>query len=86
MTTDDDPRPDGLDRLAVYALSRTGFRRRIAETSLEGLGLTLLTLEEEGEFHAGLNEVALRVGIFDRLTRRWLISPWAKAPKLGGAE
>jgi len=71
----DEPRPDGEDRLAVYIIGTYGERRRIAETSVEGLGITLLTLHAEGEFHKG--ERALRVGVFDRETRLWVVSPWA---------
>lgn len=71
----DAPRPDGEDRLAVYIIGTDGERRRLAETSIEGLGITLLTLHGEGEFHHG--ERGLKVGVFDRETRLWVISPWA---------
>jgi hypothetical protein len=71
----DAPRPDGEDRFAVYAIGLDGERHRLAETSTEGLGITLLTLHSEGEFHHG--ERALRVGVFDRESRLWIIMPWA---------
>lgn len=59
------------DRITVYACDKSG-RRYIAETSLTGLGLCLLTLHEEDEFPPGT-----RVGVFDRLRRVWLVNPWA---------
>lgn len=71
----DAPRLDGEDRLAVYVIGPSGGRIRLAETSIEGLGVTLLTLHGEGEFHD--QERALRVGVFDRETRLWIVQPWA---------
>lgn len=71
----DAPRADGEDRLAVYIIGTDGERRRLAETSVDGLGITLLTLHGEGEFHHG--ERGLKVGVFDRESRLWIVSPWA---------
>jgi hypothetical protein len=74
----DIPRTDGSDRLAVYVVAPGNqardeivSRRRIAETSVDGLGLTLITLFEEHEFDG------VRVGVFDRSRREWIISPWS---------
>jgi hypothetical protein len=63
--------PSGQDRYAVYVV-RGGERRRLAETSLEGIGVTLRTLRDEGEF----DEDAASVGIFDRQARSWLLDPF----------
>lgn len=73
---DDAPHPSGEDRVAVYRVwpnpSGAGMSRsRIAETSLEGLGVCLLTLHEEAEFYPGD-----RIGLFDREKRSWLINPF----------
>lgn len=48
-------------------------RKRIAETSLDGIGLCLQTLRDEDEITDDS-----RIGIFDRLSRKWLVNPWAK--------
>lgn len=75
---DDLPHRSEGDRFAIYAVRRPGAgrgpegRRRICETSLDGIGSTLMKLSEEGEYGEGD-----RVGIFDRKTRLWLINPWA---------
>lgn len=74
---DDAPHPSGEDRIAIYRVwravpGRNGLKRaRIAETSLEGLGLCLLTLHQEDEFQPGD-----RIGLFDREKRNWLINPF----------
>ena len=47
-------------------------QRRIAECSFEALGLCLSTLRGEGQLDG------LRVGVFDRQARVWLISPYQK--------
>lgn len=62
------------DRIAVYRADsqQQASRRVLAETSLSGLGICLLTLQEEGEFPPGT-----RVGVFDRKNRAWLVNPWA---------
>lgn len=66
-------------RYAIYAVDIAAAgrilpdRKRIAETSLEGIGLCLQTLREEDEITDDS-----RVGIFDRLDRRWLVNPWAR--------
>jgi hypothetical protein len=66
-------------RYAIYAVStakaRIGGppRRRIAETSLDGIGLCLSTLRAENEITDDS-----RVGIFDRLDRIWVVNPWAR--------
>lgn len=67
----DEPHPSGDDRYAVYAVTgRT--RHRLAETSREGVGLTIETLRADGDLTA-----SSRVGVLDRETRDWLINPWA---------
>ena len=78
-TAADIPREDGSDRLAVYVITpgdkasrEIATRRRVAETSVDGLGLTLITLFEEHEFDG------LRVGVFDRARRAWIVNPWTK--------
>lgn len=68
---EDAPQGDD-DRYAIYAL-RAGGHRRMAETSIEGVGLCLLTLREENEF-----DQHDRIGILDRLARTWLVNPWAR--------
>lgn len=66
---EDDVRPD--ERFAVLVGARGARRfKRIAETSLSGIGLCLLTLREEGQFGN-----ADRVGILDRRAGQWLIYP-----------
>ena len=69
--TGDEPHPNGEDRYAVYAITARG-RWRLAETSLDGIGITLRTLHDEGQTTGD----GVRVGIFDRTTREWLVSPW----------
>jgi hypothetical protein len=82
---DDAPHPSGDDRYAIYSVAPSSVgpsrvltpdhdrRRRIAETSLGGIGLTLQTLRDEGDL---TNDS--RVGILDRETRSWLVNPWAR--------
>lgn len=72
----DAPHPSGLDRFAVYTL-RAGERVRLAETSRDGIGLTITTLVSEGEFR-GLRDEQTPLGIFDRQERAWVINPWAR--------
>lgn len=48
-------------------------RRRIAETSLDGIGACLVTLREEDEITNNS-----RIGVLDRLTRQWVVNPWAR--------
>lgn len=75
----DAPHPSGDDRYAIYAVyvDQVGIaireQRRIAETSLEGIGITLRTLVEEKEIDSDT-----LVGVFDRGTRKWLINPYAR--------
>jgi hypothetical protein len=73
--SDDLPRPDDLDRYALYTI-RDGERVRLAETSQDGIGLTLVTLLSEGEF---LDPFGKRtpLGILDRRDRAWVVNPWA---------
>jgi hypothetical protein len=67
----DIPHETGDDRYAIYAASREGtYRRRIAETSRDGLGAALVTLADEGEF------LGYRIGIFDRHRRLWIVNPF----------
>lgn len=82
----DEPHPSGDDRYAIYSVANLGSgapakasdrRVRIAETSEEGLGITLRTLYDEGQI---TNET--RVGILDRLERRWIVNPWAAGTRL----
>lgn len=78
---DDAPHPSGDDRFAIYSVSRSDVhhgspdegRRRIAETSLDGIGLCISTLREDGEIDGDT-----RIGIFDREARTWIVNPWAK--------
>ena len=67
---DDTPHPSGDDRYAIYVVTNN-VHHRLAETSLEGIGLTVETLREDGDIEPGT-----RVGVFDREKREWLISPW----------
>lgn len=76
------PHPSGDDRYAIYAvipaLSRSGARadrsrRRLCETSRDGIGTALVTMRDDGEIGDDT-----RVGIFDRLERTWIVNPWAK--------
>lgn len=66
-------------RYAIYSVDVSNTprshldRKRIAETSLDGIGLCLSTLRAEGDLSADS-----RVGIFDRLDRTWLVNPWAR--------
>jgi hypothetical protein len=70
----DTPHPSGDDRYAIYSVCvEPRMRRRIAETSLTGIGGTIETLREEGQLSP-----ASRVGVLDRLDRKWIIDPWAK--------
>lgn len=64
---EDVPHPNGDDRYAIY-----GGRRRIAETSLDGIGSCLVTLLGEDQING-----STAVGIFDRVTREWIVNPWA---------
>lgn len=58
----------------VYeAAFSTSTRRRVCETSLDGIGGALRLMREEGEI--GHDS---RIGIFDRRDREWLVNPWAK--------
>lgn len=85
----DAPHPSGEDRFAVYTLRRIpyeegrGNRRgdrprqvRLAETSRDGLGITITTLVAEGEFR-GPRDEQTPLGIFDRQERSWIVNPWA---------
>lgn len=67
----DAPHPSGNDRYCIYAITRRN-RWRLAETSLEGIGITLRTLHEEGQTTGD----GVRVGVFDRTDRIWLVDPW----------
>lgn len=79
----DAPHPSGDDRYAIYTVDprwtrakdvdHADGRKRLAETSLDGIGLTLRTLREDGDLTDDT-----RVGIFDRETRGWLVNPWAR--------
>lgn len=70
----DEPHPSGDDRYGIYAVEpATRWQRRVAETSLDGIGSTLAQLRAEGQLTADS-----RVGILDRLERSWLVNPYAK--------
>jgi hypothetical protein len=73
--SDDLPRPDDLDRYALYTI-RNGERVRLAETSRDGIGVALTTLVGEGEFRGPLDEQT-PLGILDRRDREWVVNPWA---------
>lgn len=70
---DDTPHESGEDRFAIY-VARDGRQRRLAETSQDGIGLTLITLRDEDQF-TDLDSI----GVYDRALRRWVVNPWAKA-------
>jgi hypothetical protein len=83
IVTDDRPRGDGSDRYAIYSVvpqwdrtdevgEHVAGRKRLAETSLQGIGSCLVTLRNEGQL---TNDS--RVGILDRLDRTWIVNPWA---------
>lgn len=79
----DTPHPSGNDRYAIYAVcieqgdvAISTSTLRLAETSLLGIGLTLVTLDDEGEITDDT-----RVGILDRETRHWIVNPWAKGAR-----
>lgn len=80
----DAPHPNGDDRYAIYAV-RLGMRRRIAETSRDGIGLALVSLrslDPDGLPDPGGSEDFTdrdAIGIFDRQTRKWIVNPWANA-------
>lgn len=76
---DDQPHPSGEDRFAIYGVNIDGKRKRIAETSEDGIGLCLRTLREEGEI---TNDT--RVGVLDRQTRQWIVNPWARGDTARG--
>lgn len=70
----DTPHPDGRDRYAVYALRYEKgqvVRRRVCETSQDGVVYAMETLMEEGEIERG--DV---IGLFNRQTRTWVINPF----------
>lgn len=68
-------RPDEADRYAIIVLEQGGrSRRRVAETSRDGIGVTLTTLRDEGELDGNDS-----IGVLDRFNRTWLINPYGKA-------
>ena len=67
----DDPHPSGNDRYRIYGITARG-RWQLADTTLDGIGITLRTLYEEGQTTGD----GVRVGIFDRTERIWLVNPW----------
>lgn len=73
--TFDEPRHDDLDRYALYTVRDHG-RTRLAETSLDGIGLALVTLLAEGEF--GPDGERTPFGLFDRRDRYWVVNPWTR--------
>lgn len=84
MNMRDDIRDD--ERYGIYAVNpAVGMShdrlRRLAETSLAGIGLTLLTmlgLDPDGQPDGNEPEIARgeRFGILDRRSRRWIVNPW----------
>lgn len=76
---EDAPRFDESDRYAIYTVpprqglrGSTGAQKRLCETSSDGVVPAILQMLEEEEIPRGY-----RVGVFDRLTRRWLVDPYA---------
>lgn len=82
----DAPRPDGLDRYAIYAVNPAALvnqgrpgdedvenrnRRRVYATSREGIGQGIEMLYDEEEIPRGW-----RIGILDREKRFWLVNPF----------
>lgn len=70
---DDTPRRDGSDRYRIYAV-RDGVQRRLCETSLDGIGLAITTMVDDGE----ADWQHERLGILDREERAWTVNPYAK--------
>lgn len=75
------PHPSGDDRYRIYSVSRRSVGmgdvlHDLADTSQDGIGLTLVTLRDEEQI---TNDT--RVGILDRETRQWLVNPWAKGDR-----
>jgi hypothetical protein len=62
-------------RFAWYVVTRLGVRRRLCETSWEGLGPALRTMYEDGEIERGD-----AIGLFDRKEKTWPINPWTNVP------
>jgi hypothetical protein len=74
-----EPLHDGSDRYRIYVMvpdpDTVLFKlkqQQIADTDLQGIGPTLSTLREEGQI---TNED--RVGIRDRVERKWFVNPHA---------
>ncbi len=73
-THPDAPRLDQEDRFAIYAVHRDPHdheQRRVCETSETGVVYAIKTMVAEGEIKRGE-----AVGVFDRLTRSWVINPY----------
>lgn len=70
----DAPRRDEEDRYAIYAIHRMFHPEqvRVCETSETGVVAAIKQMILEGEIKRGE-----RVGIFDRLTRQFIVNPYA---------
>lgn len=60
------------NRAGIYLIER-GILRRVAETSLKGVGDTLICLRDEGEIAPDDC-----VGVLDQVERHWLLNPWVR--------
>ena len=70
------PLADESDRYRIYILVGHGEatrweQRQLADSSLDGIGTALRVLRNE---HQITNDD--RVGIFDRVQRKWLVNPY----------
>lgn len=65
----DDPTEE--TRYAIYVEREQMPLERIAETNQAGIGIALTTLMDEGQIRPGD-----RVGIRDRVERKWIIGPY----------
>ncbi len=70
---DDDVRPDESDRYRIYTRDIDGKKIQLADTSLQGIGLCIKTLHDEGQLSKDDP-----VGIRDRVEHTWLVNPWAR--------
>ena len=76
----DPVRDDEEDRYALYRVRKIVNgggefeHHRMCETSRDGIGLALLTMHDEGEYDPTKD----RVGIFDKIERRWVANPFIR--------
>lgn len=84
MTVIVEPDPTEEDRYGLYVRDLVDGKRelrRIAETSLDGIGSTLLQLaDDRRELGGSPTEV---VGVLDRIERRWISGVWQGGRRKG---